>query len=74
MSADNYVYIEKLKKGYKVWWCTASCVCNHKKHCLECQKTSLIKKCKTLDEAWKIAGENDSQYCEYGITPNLWCK
>jgi hypothetical protein len=80
MSADTYIYItpEKNKKGfYEVWLCTASCVCRHKKHCLNCQKYTLLGKAKTLDEAIKIARGKDEDpigYIEYGISFELWCK
>lgn len=77
MSADTYIYIQKKRKGkgYVVWLCTASCVCSHKKHCLSCQKSSLIGEAKTLEEAFKIAGKEERKgYIEYGITSSLWCK
>jgi hypothetical protein len=75
MSADNYIYISrKTKKGYGVWYCVASCVCRHKKHCLQCQKISLIGYGKTIEEAIKIAHE-ETGFTEYGISVNdLWCK
>lgn len=69
MSMDTYTYVDK--KTFEVWDCTASCVCNHKKHCFKCQKQSCLGKGKNLDEAIDMASENED---EYGICVSLWCK
>ena len=74
MSADNYIFIDRKKKPIEVWACVASCVCNHKKHCLKCQKSYLIGKADTLEEAVFVAEQNDNYENEYGISFNLWCK
>ena len=77
MSADNYLYIDRKNR---VWHCVASCVCHHKKHCLNCQKTYLVGEGKNLEEAMKIADKeerkflNNGSYIEYGTTRKLWCK
>lgn len=75
MSADNYLYIDDENR---VWHCTASCACMHKKHCLECQKGDKPEgQGKNLDEAMEIAEEIDREEgytIEYGITRELWCK
>jgi len=73
MSADNYIYIDKKNK---VWDCIASCVSDD----IRDQKSSLLGKAKTLDDAMKIAEEYEKElesegcYVEYGITRKLWCK
>ncbi len=75
MSVDTYIYIDS--KTCEVWMCIASCVCNHKRHCLKCQKSRLIKKCKTLKAAVKIADDYDLHNpmdVEYGFSLRLWCK
>jgi len=72
MSADTYIFVDK--KTLEVWQCTASCTCTHKKHCLECQKFSLLGKGKNLEEALEIAEKNDDYLNEYGISFKLWCK
>ena len=69
MSADNYIFIDR--KTLEVWDCTASCVCQHKKHCMKCQKAVCVGKAMTLEKATKIADKHDT---EYGIFFNLWCK
>lgn len=70
MSADNYIFIDTKKK--EAWSCTASCICNHKKHCLKCQKMSLIKKYTDLENDHDI--NNEAFDSEYGISFRLWCK
>lgn len=75
MSVDTYLYVDP--KNFEVWMCIASCICTHKKHCLKCQKSSLIKKCKNLTEAIKVAGDYDfanPMNVEYGLNTRLWCK
>lgn len=72
MSADNYIFLDQKTK--EVYHCTASCVCSHKRHCLKCQKGSLIKQCKTLEEAVLTADKADTYDIEYGISFSLWCK
>jgi len=78
MSADNYLFLDR--KAKKVYHCTASCVCSHKRHCLKCQKTSLVGTAKTLEGALKLAekaekeAEANGYLIEYGISLDLWCK
>lgn len=72
MSADNYIYLDQKSKN--VYHCVASCVCSHKRHCLKCQKGSLIGKGKSLKEALNIADKADTWEIEYGISLSLWCK
>lgn len=78
MSADNYIYIDT--KTFEVWHCVASCVCNHKKHCLECQKLSLLGKGVDLPNAMNITKKfiqdwvEEGLYVEYGFSTDLWCK
>lgn len=72
MSADNYIFLDRKTK--KVYHCTASCVCSHKRHCLECQKGREMGQGKTLEEALDIAEKEDTYEVEYGISTSLWCK
>ena len=75
MSVDTFLYIDK--DTLEVWSCIASCVCNHKKHCLKCQKSTLIGTGKDLAEAIKIADDYDMTNpldVEYGLNFRLWCK
>lgn len=74
MSADTYLYIDK---KFKVWMCTASCVCRHTKHCLSCQKSNAVGQGKNMKEAVKIANKYDLKNpmnIEYGMNTFLWCK
>lgn len=71
MSADNYLFLDE--ETNEVWDCVASCVCNHKKHCLKCQKISLIGKGKNIQQAIRIAKKEEYFY-EYGLYFELWCK
>ena len=81
MSADNYIFIDRKKKPIEVWHCTASyTVESSEKNSLEGQKSSLIGKAKTLEEAIELAekfekeAEKDGYYIEYGISFKLWAK
>ena len=74
MSVDSYLYIDK---KFQVWMCIASCVCSHKKHCLSCQKSSVVAKGKNLEDAIKKADKYDIKNpfsVEYGFSLHLWCK
>ncbi len=74
LSVDTYLYIDQ---KFRIWMCTASCTCHHKKHCHQCQKNSVIGQGKTLEKAVKIANKYDvwhPQDVEYGFTLKLWCK
>ncbi len=74
MSVDTFLYIDR---KFRVWMCVASCVCRHKKHCLQCQKMNIIGQGKTLEQAVKIANKYDMKNpmdVEYGFTVRLWCK
>jgi len=81
MSADTYIYIGRKYKGKrKVWLCVASCVCRHKKHCLQCQKLALIGEAKNEKEIRKLIKKTEDEalsngsYIEYGVSYKLWCK
>jgi hypothetical protein len=69
MSADNYIFVDQ--NTFEVYNCVASCVCQHKKHCLDCQKGRPVTKAMNFEKACKKASEIDS---EYGIFLYLWCK
>ena len=74
MSIDTYLYIDK---KFKVWDCIASCVCQHKKHCLTCQKHRVIVQGKNLEQAIRLADKYDYENpldVEYGSHLRLWCK
>jgi hypothetical protein len=72
MSADNYIFIDTKKKPIEVWDCVASLI-NPKS--LKDQKTRLIGKTKTVEEALKLAAKEDNDgFYEYGISLRLWAK
>ncbi len=76
MSADNYIFVDRKKKPIEVWSCVASQVSNN----IEDQKSYLIGKTKTLEEAINLAEkyekeiEREGLYIEYGISFYLWWK
>lgn len=75
MSVDTYLYVDR--KTFEVWMCIASCICSHKRHCLKCQKSTLIGTGRDLDEAIDLATGYDDRNpldIEYGTEFALWCK
>ena len=75
MSVDTYLYVDP--KKFEVWSCTASCVCNHKRHHLTDQKQTLLGMYTSLEKAVKAATKYDIHNpmdVEYGINLYLWCK
>lgn len=69
MSADNYIFIDRKKEPIEIWVCQASRVSNNIKD----QKISLLKKTKTLEEAFDWIKDNYDN-TEYGICCELWWK